>query len=124
MTISLPQARRDYDIALFGGASFEAVQAASHILAQAEMSAETRAEKIKRLCTESADYAYRAKPCFAEAAEYLGKAKLRELQGEYELAASFRSKAAACERAGESLDRMARVLRERVAELTGVEMVG
>jgi hypothetical protein len=117
VTITLAQARRDYDIALFGGASFETVQQASAILVEAERAAETRAEKIKRQRTEASDYAFRAKPCFAEAAEYLGKAKLRELQGEYELAASFRSQAAACTRAGESLDRMAKALKDEVAEL-------
>ncbi len=64
----------------------------------AKEAAETPQLRASRLIRQALDKEVIAETCDAEAAEFHGKARYREIQGEHDLAATFRQRAQGAER--------------------------
>jgi hypothetical protein len=73
--------------------------------------------RLARLYREAADLDARAEPCWAEAAEFAGRAAFRRIQGESDLVSTFERRAAAAEQVAASLEDQAFARRLEAAGL-------
>jgi hypothetical protein len=112
------------DLAVAALAHDEASDLLSDLLAYRAALAELAdpALHAARLRRQARDLDARAEPAWAESAEFFGKARHRDLQGECDLAATFLRRAEAAERLAAAMEADAFALRLEAAALEGADL--
>lgn len=115
--LTVDQARHNWDLAFYGGASVDAQTAALSDLRRAQEAAETLDERALRLGIAAADKDAECERRMAAEADAAGRAAGRRFYGnDDELAASFDREAASCRKlATEAMDEAVRLRSQAAA---------